>query len=141
MIEKKGDVAAMEFEWSVFATGGPQSGFTCPDNLLFDDAGNLWMCTDVSDSLVGRGIYSFMANNSMFFFPRGAAGAVYRFATGPIECELTGPTFTPDGSTMFLAVQHPGGNSAQFATHGPSSHWPDGGNATPRGAVVAITGF
>ena len=141
LAEKDGDVASTEFEWSIFATGGPQSGFSSPDNLLFDDAGNLWMCTDVSDSAVGRGIYSFMANNSMFFFPRGGSGALYRFATGPIECELTGPAFTPDGSTLFLSVQHPGGDSAELETKGPSSHWPEGGAATPRGAVVAITGL
>jgi hypothetical protein len=142
LVERNDDPAATEFEWSVFATGGPQSGFSCPDNLLFDDAGNLWMCTDVSNDSVGRGIYSFLGNNSLFYLPRDyQGGAVYRFAVGPIECELTGPCWTPDGSTMFIAAQHPGGHSAELETKGPTSHWPDGGNAMPRGAVVAITGF
>ncbi|HEX7831230.1 MAG TPA: alkaline phosphatase PhoX [Thermoanaerobaculia bacterium] len=130
------------FEWGVFATGGPQSGFSCPDNLLFDERGNLWMCTDVSDDVVGRGIYRFMGNNSLFVLPSDYdGGKVYRAAAGPIECELTGPSWTPDGSTMFLSVQHPGGNSVDLATKGPSSHWPEGGNAMPRGAVIAISGF
>jgi hypothetical protein len=130
------------FEWSVFATGGPQSGFSCPDNLLFDERGNLWMCTDVSDEVVGRGIHRFMGNNAMFLLPHDYdGGKIYRFANGPVECELTGPAWTPDGSTMFLSVQHPGGDSPDLATKGPSSHWPDGGSAMPRGAVVAITGF
>lgn len=142
LAERDDDPAATELSWSVFATGGPQSGFSCPDNLLFDDAGNLWMCTDVSDDSVGRGIYTFLGNNSLFFLPRDyQGGVVSRFAVGPVECELTGPSWTPDGSTMFVAAQHPGGHSAELATKGPSSHWPDGGNATPRGAVVAITGF
>jgi uncharacterized protein len=142
LAERNGDPAATEFQWGVFATGGPQSGFSCPDNLLFDDAGNLWMCTDVSDDSVGRGIYSFLGNNSLFLLPAGyEGGAVHRFAVGPVECELTGPCWTPDGFTMFIAAQHPGGHSAELATKGPASHWPDGGNAKPRGAVVAITGF
>ncbi|HEX6100817.1 MAG TPA: alkaline phosphatase PhoX [Thermoanaerobaculia bacterium] len=139
LAERGGDPSATEFEWSVFATGGPQSGFSCPDNLLFDDAGNLWMCTDVANDSVARGIYSFLGNNSLFFLPRDyEGGAVYRFAVGPVECELTGPCWTPDGSTMFVAAQHPGGHSPELSTKGPNSHWPDGGQALPRGAVVAI---
>ncbi len=138
LVEQEDDA----FEWSIFATGGPQSGFSCPDNLLFDERGNLWMCTDVSDGDVGRGIHRFMGNNSLFLLPNDYdGGRVYRMASGPVECELTGPSWTPDGSTMFLSVQHPGGNSADLATKGPTSHWPDGGHAMPRGAVVAITGF
>lgn len=130
------------FEWSIFATGGPQSGFSCPDNLIFDEHGTLYMCTDVSDDTVGRGIYRFLGNNSLFVLPNDYdGGKVYRLASGPVECELTGPSWTPDGSTMFLSVQHPGGDSKELATKGPTSRWPDGGNAMPRGAVVAITGF
>ena len=53
----------------VFAYGGPQSGFSSPDNLTFDPYGNLWMVTDISSSRVGKGIYSFQGNNAMFFFP------------------------------------------------------------------------
>lgn len=136
------DGANDTFDWSVFATGGPQSGFSCPDNLLFDERGNLYMCTDVSDDVVGRGIYRFLGNNSLFLLPNDYdGGKVYRLASGPVECELTGPSWTPDGSTMFLSVQHPGGDSRDLETKGPASHWPDGGTAMPRGAVVAITGF
>ena len=95
--------------------------------------------TDVSDDSVGRGIYRFLGNDSLFFLPRDyRGGAVYRFESGPVECEKTGPSWTPDGTTLFDSAQQPGGHSAELATKGPSSHWPDGGNAMPRGAVVAI---
>jgi secreted PhoX family phosphatase len=119
------------FDWSVFAVGGPQSGFSSPDNLSFDDEGTLWMCTDVSDSKVNRGIYRFLGNNAMFTIPTSGPnrGTAYRFASGPIGCELTGPSWTPDGSTLFLSVQHPGGN------------WPGGGTSVPRASVVASQGF
>jgi secreted PhoX family phosphatase len=32
----------------------------------------------------------------------------YRFATMPNDAEGTGPYFTPDESTLFVNVQHPG---------------------------------
>ncbi len=37
-----------------------------------------------------------------------ATGQTRRFLTGPTHCEITGLTWTPDGTTMFLNVQHPG---------------------------------
>jgi secreted PhoX family phosphatase len=133
--------AGTTFDWQIFATGGPQSGFTCPDNMVFDAKGRLWLCSDVSDMSVGRGIYEFMGNNSVFYVSTEGAdrGQVYRFASGPPGCETTGPCWTPDGKTLFLAIQHPGGDSPTLDQL--TSHWPDGGDAIPRGSVVAITGF
>ena len=134
------DWTAEQFRWDVFAVGGPQSGFSSPDNLVFDPYGNLWM---VTDSGTGEGtIYEFLGNNSMFFFPTQGpdAGTPYRFAVGPVDSELTGPVWTPDGKTLFLAVQHPGENSESIddltSTFGasPDSSW-------PRPTLVAITGF
>ena len=55
-----------------------------------------------------------------------------RFLTGPVACEITGLTFTPDWRTLFVGVQHPG-------EEGASSHFPDGGTAIPRSAVLRIT--
>ena len=37
-----------------------------------------------------------------------ATGKVRRFLTGPVNCALTGATWTPDGRTMFVNIQHPG---------------------------------
>ena len=110
---------ATSFEWDFFAVGGPQSGFSSPDNLIFDPYGNLWMVTDVTSSRVGEpeSIYGFQGNNSMFFFATEGpdAGKAVHFASGPVECELTGPYWTPDGKTLFLSVQHPGEESESLS--------------------------
>jgi secreted PhoX family phosphatase len=46
----------------------------------------------------------------MWYIPvSGAqAGEAFKFASGPMECELTGPFLTRDERTLFLSVQHPG---------------------------------
>jgi secreted PhoX family phosphatase len=141
LAESDSNPAATDFEWSVFATGGPQSGFSSPDNLVFDGAGNLWMVTDISSSRVNKGIYKFQGNNGLFYFrTTGAdAGIAYQFASGPVECELTGLQWTPDGGTLFVSVQHPGEESKSVAEL--TSRWPNGGSDVPRPAVVAVTGF
>ena len=94
----------------------------------------------MSSDKLNEGIYETFKNNGAFFMPEGTAGPggdVFQFASGPVQSELTGPFFTPDGSTLFLAVQHPGEETKD--TNEPTSTWPDGD--IPRPAVVAITGF
>jgi secreted PhoX family phosphatase len=60
--------------------------------------------------------------------------------SSPIDAELTGPWFTPDEKTLFLAVQHPGEGMVDPAN--PTGTWPNRpGDNQPRPAVVAITGF
>ncbi len=138
--EAGNDPTAEEFAFEVFAAGGPQTGFASPDNLAFDRNDNLWIVTDMSSDKLNEGIYETFKNNGAFFMPAGTAGTggdVFQFASGPVQSELTGPFFTPDGSTLFLAVQHPGEETKD--TNEPTSTWPDGD--IPRPAVVAITGF
>lgn len=116
--ENGDDPAAEEFSFEVFAAGGPQTGFASPDNLAFDRSNNLWIVTDISSSSQNQGIYKSFKNNGAFFVPAGTAGPggeVYQFASGPVESEMTGPFFTPDGKTLFLAVQHPGEESESVA--------------------------
>lgn len=139
LVEADNDPAALTFTWDIFAVGGPKSGFSSPDNLIFDNDGNLWMVTDISTSRHNTGIYAFQGNNGLFFLPTSGpdAGTAYQFASGPVHCELTGPAWTPDGKTMFLSVQHPGERSASLDEL--SSTWPDG--ELPKPATVAITGF
>jgi len=141
LFETDNNAAAETFAWNIFAVGGSQSGFSSPDNLLFDGEGNLWMVTDVSSSRVGAGIYEFQQNNGLFFFRTEGpyAGIAYQFASGPNQCELTGPAWTPDGTTLFLSIQHPGEESESLDAL--TSHWPEGGDTIPRPATVAITGF
>jgi uncharacterized protein len=72
-----------------------------------------------------------------------------RFMVGPVDCEITGIAETPDGSTIFVNVQHPGERVTTDQTATPASyvsHWPGntgygagGANARPRSATVAIS--
>ena len=130
LIEDNDNPAAMTFRWESFAMGGEPAeggaGFSNPDNLEFDSKGNLWMVTDMSTSkhnqavtrrvdplgkpLDQTDIQGIFGNNSMWFIPTSGANAgnSYLFSIGPMECELTGPFFTGDQQTLFLAIQHPG---------------------------------
>jgi len=136
--EKNSDASSLEFDASTFLSGGEETGFACPDNLAFDSQGDLWFTTDISNKSINKAPYEFMKNNSLFYLPLKGAGAgkAHRVASGPVGSELTGPVFSPDGRTLFLSVQHPGEKSPSYKN--PTSHWPDGGNAMPRSAVVQI---
>ena len=104
-----------DFRWQMVATGGkPQEGglgFANPDNLAVDPGGDLWMVTDIGTSTQNsdKNGGSF-GNNSCWVIPTSGpqAGEALCFATGPVECELTGLALTPSGDNLFLAVQHPG---------------------------------
>ncbi|MEM6320558.1 MAG: alkaline phosphatase PhoX [Bacteroidota bacterium] len=138
--ETNGDHAALTFKPSTYLAGGEETGFACPDNMAFDNAGNLWITSDISGSLMNQEPYTPFKNNGLFVVPRSGpqAGKVIQIASAPSDAELTGPFFAPDGKTLFLSVQHPG----EYST-GPdnlTSHWPDGGNSIPRSSVVAISG-
>ena len=127
--ENNGDPAAMSFRWSSIATGGEPAkggmGFANPDNIEIDGNGDLWIVTDMSTSKHNREVLSrsedgetlsdreltgIFGNNSLWYLPLSGenAGTAYPFAIGPVECECTGIFFTPDSSTLFLSVQHPG---------------------------------
>ncbi|WP_221089800.1 PhoX family protein [Deinococcus aquaedulcis] len=135
------DWTATKFLWEIFAVGGPQSGFASPDNLVFDPYGNLWMVTDNSD-LSTNPIKAFHGNNAMFFMPTEGpnAGKAYRFAVGPVDAEMTGPVWSPDGKTLFLAIQHPGEDSESLDKL-RSNFAAKPGTNVPRPTLVAIEGF
>ena len=162
VIEQGGDAAATSFKWEIFLLAGaptdrqlvsvlpPEhagslaaeltyfggatdvgelSAFANPDNLGFDADGNLWIVTD------GNQPGGF--NDGCFACPTEGPdrGRVRQFMSGPVGAEVCGCTFTADGGSLFLTLQHPG--EAGSATN-PQSHWPDGGEAAPRPSVVAI---
>jgi hypothetical protein len=159
--EKGNDPEASEFRWLDYAAGGPTGsgdpgteGFSAPDNLVFDKARHLWVVTDISSSRLNEdNEYAYHKNNAMFMVPTSGPnrGVAFRFANGPVECEITGPYFTPNEKTLFCNVQHPGENTSsteeavfgQEATY--SSWWPEGNKttgenpSTPRPSTVAIS--
>lgn len=128
----------MALDWDFLAVGCPQSGFSSPDNLVFDPYGNLWMVTDISSSRVAAGMYAFQGNNAMFFFNTAGpnVGNAMQLASGPVQCEMTGPAWTPDGTTLFLSIQHPGEESP--ALDQLTSHCLNGSAECSLTAIVAL---
>jgi secreted PhoX family phosphatase len=138
LAETNNDYESLSFTADTYLAGGEETGFACPDNMAFDPEGNLWFTSDISGSAMNKEPYTAFKNNGLFMVPRAGkrAGEVIQMASAPFDAELTGPWFAPDGKTLFLSVQHPGEESPSLEEL--SSHWPDGGEAIPRPAVVAI---
>jgi secreted PhoX family phosphatase len=139
------DHTSTSFAWEVFMLcGDPKAGdvyfggydpagvsaIAVPDNLMFDNQGNMWVSTDGMESVLNMpdGLFGIAAEGP-------ERGRVRRFLSVPVGGEATGPVLTPDDATLFLAVQHPG---AGGTVDQPRSHWPDGvGPARP--TVVVVT--
>ena len=112
--------------------------FACPDGLMLDARGVLWIQTDMHASQMYQGELVRIGNNQMLACDR-ATGEIRRFLTGPVNCEITGATQTPDGTTMFINIQHPGetpSDRSDPAEPAKFSKWPYGGR--PRSATVVI---
>jgi secreted PhoX family phosphatase len=144
----KPDHTATECDWGFFILAGnpaePSHGarygapvtangwIAAPDNLAFDPKGRIWISTDGQDDAAGFNDSLYCATTS-----GPARGATRCFFTSPLGSEVCGPEFTPDGKTLFIAVQHPGDGSTFDK---PSTRWPDFRNdLPPRGAVIAVT--
>lgn len=165
LTEAGSDPLALTFTWADYANGGPtgradagEQGMSCADNLVFDQANNLWVVTDISSgSLKGAPgaapYYDYHGNNAIFMVPRSGpnAGIGFRFANMPVDAEGTGPYFSDDFSTLFISVQHPGEETPgrPGAVYGDpqtyTSWWPAGNKTAnqnpsmPRPTTVAIT--
>jgi secreted PhoX family phosphatase len=151
--EQNGDPAAEVFDWSVFLLAGDPAhvepahrgtaglAFGGPDGLHVDGRGLLWIMTDVSASRMERDAFANLGGNQLLAADPGST-EVRRFLVGPVNCEITGLTETPDGRTFFLNIQHPG--EVPDARGDPAwpdrySRWPDGGeSARPRSATIVI---
>ncbi|HUF72706.1 MAG TPA: PhoX family phosphatase [Gammaproteobacteria bacterium] len=151
--EAGGDPAGTRFDWDLFALGGDEANgrdangepltadsmFGCPDGLWIDPDRRLWIQTDAPDA--SGDAYAALGNNMMLAADPDT-GEIRRFLTGPIGQEITGVIATPDQTTMFVNVQHPGAGATSaeaFARGEHASRWPDGGTSYPRSATVAIT--
>ncbi len=145
------DFDATTFRWSHLVLAGDPANerpeaqgnvkgdiFGCPDGLAFDARGVLWIQTDAHATQMYKGEFRHIGNNQMLACDL-RSGEIRRFLTGPVNCEITGCAFTPDGSTMFINVQHPGetpSDRSDPAEPGKFSTWPNGGR--PRSATVVI---
>ncbi len=124
-------VAATDTYFAGFGRADELSPLAAPDNVAFDRAGNLWIATD------GARHAGLRINDGVYAVPTTgqARGHLRQFLSGPRGSEICGPEFTPDASTLFIGVQHPGeGGSLRR----PVSDWPDRGGRPPRPSVVAI---
>lgn len=136
--ENNSDHNALSFKSETFVLGGESTKFSCPDNLAFDQKGNLWMVTDISGSAIGKTPYTSFGNNGLFVIPTSGvqAGQAIQVGSAPVDAELTGLCFSPDYKTLFLSVQHPGERTKKKSE--PTSTWPTGKD--PKPSVVTITG-
>ncbi len=142
----KGDHTAEMFAWDLYLIAGnptvnqgnlyagseninANNMFNSPDGIGFDKAGRLWIQTDGNYS--NKGEFAGQGNNQMLCGDP-ITGEIHRFLTGPVACEITGLTFSPDQKTMFIGVQHPGEELQ-------ASNFPAGGSSKPRSTIMMIT--
>ncbi|GLY02894.1 PhoX family phosphatase [Actinoplanes sp. NBRC 101535] len=136
--EDRGDHTGTGFTWQLpIVCGDPAAADTyfggydktavspisCPDNVAFDSAGNLWISTD------GNALGS---NDGLFATPVEGRerGHLKQFLTVPRGAETCGPFVTGDDRSVFVAVQHPG-EITGATVEKPASVWPDGDFAKP----------
>jgi uncharacterized protein len=141
--EDNDDHAATSFSWEIFILAGDPtdsgtwysgydgdvSPFAAPDNLTFDNDGNIWISTDgMPNNLPG--------NDGLFAAPTAGdeRGRSMQFFSTVPGAECSGPIFNPDNTALWVSVQHPG---EEGTLEEPLSLWPDGEGA-PRPSVVLI---
>lgn len=148
-----GDFDATGFRWNHLVLAGDPANtraeakgnikgdiFACPDGLAFDARGVLWVQTDAHATQMYKGELVNVGNNQMLACDV-ATGELRRFLTGPVNCEVTGVTWTPDGTTMFVNIQHPGetpSDRSDPAEPSKFSKWPNTAPGRPRSATVVI---
>ena len=152
--KEEADFDAMRFRWDhLLLAGDPANAraeakgnirgdaFSSPDTIAFDTRGVLWIGTDISARSLNTGEAERLGNNALLACDP-ATGEVRRFLTGPTGCEITGATWTPDGRTLFINIQHPG--ETKGARNDPAnprkfSNWPDfRPDGRPRSATLVI---
>jgi len=152
------DHASTKFRWEILvkcgdpsiaavgATFNPNTSkdgwFGMPDNCAVDGLGRLWISTDGNyPKRTGR------SDGLWAMETEGAARATSKlFFRCPHGAEMCGPEFTPDDTTLFLAVQHPGEtdeadpDAAPASFENPVTRWPDFRDGIPpRPSIVVVT--
>ncbi|MEQ8653124.1 MAG: PhoX family phosphatase [Kiloniellales bacterium] len=161
MIAPDGDHTAERYSWDILVKCGNPANpevkavwnenisangwFASPDNCVVSPSGVLWVSTDQGRAWSKTGT----ADGLFALGTEGAERGLGRmFFRVPVGAELCGPRFTPDGKTLFLAVQHPATDGVRdYAPFGrkstfedPATRWPDfSPNMPPRPSVVVVT--
>jgi secreted PhoX family phosphatase len=151
IVERRNDAGEKTFSWSLpLVCGDPNdpatyfagydkskvSPISCPDNVAFDEDGNLWISTD-GNALTNPEGENY--NDGLFVMPVSGRerGHLRQFLTVPIGAETCGPLITKDQRSVFVAVQHPG-ETDEASPENPSSRWPDGEGSQPRPSVAVV---
>jgi secreted PhoX family phosphatase len=152
--KEDGDFDGVSFRWNHLVLAGDPANerpeargnvkgdiFGCPDGIAFDARGVLWIQTDAHATQMYKGEFARIGNNQMLACDV-ASGEIRRFMTAPVNCEVTGVTWTPDGATAFVNIQHPGetpSDRSDPANPRRFSSWPDyRADGRPRSATVVI---
>ncbi|MGJ7452589.1 PhoX family protein [Aquipuribacter sp. MA13-13] len=149
LIEDGNDVRARTFTWNLLLVcgdpddtsiptyfggyDGPVSPISCPDNLAFDQQGNLWVSTDGQPGAIGY-------NDALHLVPVTGPdrGRVQQFMAVPTGAETCGPIVDSVDGSVLIAVQHPG-DTDDATYESPSSLFPyDGVAAIPRPGCIHI---
>lgn len=143
-----GDHSSTRFGWGfLLICGDPKSdagtyfgGFdqslvspiSSPDNITFDNAGNLWIATDGQTG-------TFKKNDGVFAVPVEGSERGYnrQFLSGVPGGEVASLCFSNTNDTLFVSIQHPAEDST---LEKPSSTFPDGKEPRPTVVFVMKTG-
>ncbi|MFH8367843.1 PhoX family protein [Streptomyces sp. NPDC018031] len=143
LAEHWNDPAADRFTWRLFLVcgdpGDPGTYFggfpkeqvspiSCPDNITFDNHGNLWISTDGNALGTHDGLFGVATAGER-------RGEVKQFLTVPKGAETCGPIV--QDRRVLVAVQHPGEVDGA-SVEKPASTWPDGPGALVRPSVVSV---
>jgi secreted PhoX family phosphatase len=165
IIEDGGDAASTTFSWNIFVRcGNPEvpeddtrfgdvvdpiaagvSPISDPDNIVFDENGNLWVATDGQFFSRSAG---FTQNDGVFAVPVEGEnrGLLRQFLSGIPGGEVCGPEFSGDQRTFFCAIQHPhdsdGGGGNAFDPKdfdgNPIPRWPVGETQLSKPSLVGV---
>lgn len=123
------DHLGTSFRWDIFLVADnhyeSEEGFGSPDGLWADPDGRVFIMTDGQQP---NGM------NNQLLVADSMTGKIARLLIGVPACEVTGLTTTPDRTTLFVNIQHPGYGDPML-TNFPA---PSDGVTVPRDCTLAI---